>query len=119
LLAKLQDVGPGLEPRIRKRPRGEAETNERSHQCYKGPRLARSESQSQTWMHDRLGTTAEQREIHAEHGETGQRRRDDDSKSHDREDVDGAVDKQLLANKAKRPRKAGAPEAHGKKGDRQ
>ena len=62
-----------------------------------------------------LRATAEQRKVHPQHGQAGQRRRNHDRESHDREHVNGAVDKELLTDEAERSRKAGTCEPMARK----
>jgi hypothetical protein len=58
------------------------------------------------------GAAAEEREVHAEDRESGQRRRNDDGESHDRKYVDGAINQQLLTDETERPGETGARQAH-------
>jgi hypothetical protein len=70
-------------------------------------------------MCEHVRTTTEERKVHPQHGQAGQRRRNNDSEPHNGEHVYGAVDEELLSDEAECSWKASAGESHRQEADRQ
>jgi hypothetical protein len=110
-----EDRGARLFARRDDRSRSDPRNDQQDRDCAEHEALPRTQAETD----DATGSAAEQREVHAQHGEAGERGRGDRQKAERGEAAHRAIDEQLLTDEAQGSRKSGAREAEHQKARRQ